>query len=393
MAGNSKSDIFEKYDLTEYGFLTMTAIPKLSESFDEWEQVVAHLPELNKNHLTRAAINRLETFEWSQLKDPWQWKRAYVVLTLLTNSYVFSESPPATKIPSKLAVPLVEVSIHLGINPILTHAAVDLYNWDIIDPAKPFGLDNLKSVSLMTGTRSEEWFYLIMVAIEKVGGNIISNILDIMDDIQRNHHGGIVVALQEINSSLGKCCDIIKRMKENCKPEIFWNNLRPFLAGWKNNDNLPNGMIYEDVTPRPLEFFGGSAAQSSLFQVIDAVFGIKHDSEYFNEILDYMQKKHRECIKFVEKNVKLGEYIKDANLDALNKCYNDCIKTVEKFRKLHYGLVYTYIIKMVKKEKGETLTEENEENTESSEKGTGGTDLRSFLNQSIEDTKDSQLGS
>ncbi len=385
--------VLEKYDLTKFGFLPNEPIPKLDNLvFKEWEDLIDKLPELNHNGTTRGEIMKLATFEYPQLKHPWHFKRPYVILSLLTNSYVWCESPPPKVLPEKLAVPFVKVSEYLGISPILTHAAVDLYNWELIDESKPFHLDNLKSVNLMTGTDSESWFYLIMVAIEQVGGSIIKCILDAKESISRNDTDELILNLQEMNTHLLQTCDIIKRMRNRCVPDVFWNVLRPYLSGWKNNEDLPNGLVYEGVRDEPFELFGGSAAQSSLFATIDSSLGITHYDKYFARIRDYMPVKHKDFIEFVKNNINISRYVGATNDKDLTKMFDVCIATVTKFRQLHFGLVHSYIIKMAKKDKEDDGDVVSESELTDSEKGTGGTELGSFLKTAINETRESMLG-
>lgn len=42
---------------------------------------------------------------------------------------------------------------------------------------------------------------------------------------------------------------------------------------------MPKGLIYEGVQPEPMEYSGGSAAQSSLLHCFDELLGIKHEAK------------------------------------------------------------------------------------------------------------------
>jgi indoleamine 2,3-dioxygenase len=305
---------------------------------------------------------------------------------MLTNSYVWSSSPYPTILPEKLAVPLCVVSKYLGIAPIVTHASLDLYNWDLIDESKEFSLDNLRCNNLFTGTDSEQWFYLIMTAIEQVGGNVIKCILDISSN--KTNYPKMKEILTEMNMHCEKMCKIIVRMKERCEPEVFWNVLRPFLGGWKNNDKLPDGLIYEGVSTEGLQLFGGSAAQSSLFQVIDASLGIVHNDVYFTEIQQYMPEKHRDFVNYVKHHIPIWKFVKESD-DCLAE-FNEIVATIAKFRKLHMALVHRYIIRMVSTNTSDPVEPSSEDSTQS-EKGTGGTELKTFLKTSIEETSNATV--
>ena len=60
-------------------------------------------------------------------------------------------------------------------------------------------------------------------------------------------------------------------MYEHCRADIFYHRVRPFLKGWPDD-----GIVYEGVNEEPKIFIGGSAAQSSLLQTLDAGLGITH---------------------------------------------------------------------------------------------------------------------
>lgn len=51
---------------------------------------------------------------------------------------------------------------------------------------------------------------------------------------------------------------------------------------WKDNPSMAEGLVYEGVQAEPMEFSGGSAAQSSLLHCFDELLGVKHE-EYSGE--------------------------------------------------------------------------------------------------------------
>lgn len=78
---------------------------------------------------------------------------------------------------------MIDSANSIGIIPVLTNAAVDLYNWSLInenedqldyepteqEKQKKKCLINFKNIMInytMTNTKDEHWFYLIMIAIE-----------------------------------------------------------------------------------------------------------------------------------------------------------------------------------------------------------------------------------
>lgn len=45
---------------------------------------------------------------------------------------------------------------------------------------------------------------------------------------------------------------------------------------WKDNPCMPKGLVYEGVQAEPIEYSGGSAAQSSLLHCFDELLGVRH---------------------------------------------------------------------------------------------------------------------
>lgn len=367
MSITTKDELMKEYDLSSRGFLPENPVEILSNigggAYDEWENFMNHLPEYNNAKSTRRMISTLPEINVGDIKEC-ELKRLYVILSLIANSYVFCDVP-TNILPSKIAKPFWHVSWHLGITPSLTHASVDLFNWKLKDETKALSLDNLQSINLMTGKQDEEWFYLTMIAIENIGGRVISDVLDIVHGWNVPKNGD---KLENILTNLEEMCKVIQRMYEKCDSTFFYNQLRPFLSGSKGNSDLPNGLIFESVNGDVYQqFYGGSAAQSSLFQVLDAVFGIEHADNYFKEIRGYMPGKHRKFIEYIS-SFSLSQVLGE----EYSELYKKCVSVLKKFRKLHFALVQNYIVKHSK-------------NT--NDKGTGGTELNSFLKQSIKETK------
>jgi indoleamine 2,3-dioxygenase len=49
------------------------------------------------------------------------------------------------------------------------------------------------------------------------------------------------------------------------------------FAGWRNNDVLPQGLIYEGLWGnQPQQLYGETGAQSTVVHALDAALGIKH---------------------------------------------------------------------------------------------------------------------
>ena len=105
-------------------------------------------------------------------------------------------------------------------------------------------------------------------------------------------------------------CDVLARLKttlnrmyEHCDPYIFYNRVRPFLASFE-------GIEYQGCDPLSRDYYGGSAAQSSLLQAIDAMLGIIHHEDkarsYLREMRNYMPRGHAAYIAQLESRPSLS---------------------------------------------------------------------------------------
>lgn len=51
---------------------------------------------------------------------------------------------------------------------------------------------------------------------------------------------------------------------------------------WKDNPCMPKGLVYEGVQAEPMEYSGGSAAQSCLLPCFDELLGVEHEEKSGN---------------------------------------------------------------------------------------------------------------
>lgn len=143
-------------------------------------------------------------------------------------------------------------------------------------------LDDLRSLHTFTGTKDEEWFYLISVAIEAYGAKTIPAIMNAIDAVRANEASVVAAALVNFSHNIREIGNILQRMDEHCSPEVFYDEIRPFFAGSKDMAlaGLPNGVFYEEGDGKGewRQYSGGSNAQSSLIQFFDIVLGVEHHS-------------------------------------------------------------------------------------------------------------------
>lgn len=282
-------------------------------------------------------------------------------------------------IPMGIAIPLWEVSCRLDVPPILMNMSITLYNWRRLDPTAEINMMNLATINNFFNGRDESWFYLITVEIESRGAGSIVPLLQINQDIRRalstpaaNLPGGIkhivrnVILLELITSKLlivaeciEKMCESMSATREGCHPFIFYHRVRPFLAGWKSNPAVPNGVKYEGIeiswsdrqdrqpntcmyepmrwqginrratleTCSPQFFSGGSAAQSALLPFLDICLGVDHSEHdkssnsagFLRSMRQYMPRQHREFLDMMEKDACIRQFMVDCQRELIKE--------------------------------------------------------------------------
>ena len=117
---------------------------------------------------------------------------------------------------------------------------------------------------------------MIPLLIELKAVPAIKAIIAVKLAVQNNETIDIGESLSIIKNSVETMTDQLKEMHANCDPGVFYHQHRPLLSGWKDNPSLPHGLVYEGVNDDPMEYSGGSAAQSCAVQIIDAGLGVIH---------------------------------------------------------------------------------------------------------------------
>ncbi|KAI7890406.1 Indoleamine 2,3-dioxygenase [Mucor mucedo] len=295
----------EYYDVSiETGFLPSTPpLRRLPDAyFEPWEDMMEDYNGLLLAGKLREKIHKMPLLDHKRLKSVEEYRRAFLILCMVSHSYVWGKHEPASEtLPSNLAIPWTAIAGHLGLCPVVCHAAVVLWNYRLLDRDGPTDLSNLAALATYSGSLDEAWFYLITTAIESSGAPCLSQITLAIENIRSENYDDLLSNFQVIKSSLEKMNNDLARMYEKCDPYVFYWKIRPYLAGWENmaEAGLPLGLIYEgvesfwsaqtdeyadmshlDEAERLLNqyrrYAGGSAAQSSLIAALDVAFGVEH---------------------------------------------------------------------------------------------------------------------
>ncbi|KAF9585890.1 hypothetical protein BGW38_000203 [Lunasporangiospora selenospora] len=275
--------ILENYDISPVtGFLPaeepLRVLP--DPYFAPWEAAFQDFNGLLLASRLRQRVVELPILDASRLKTKAEQRRAYLILCMLSHSYVWGKHELAAEsLPAPLAVPWQTVADMLEIQPVLTHAAVVMWNWRLLYKDGPRDLSNLDTLATLSGSSDESWFYLVTTAIEATGAPVLSKILAAIQLVREDNALAVVRELEAIRGIIEELVGVLRRMFEKCDPYVFYWKVRPYLAGWENmaEAGLPNGVRYEGVDNGEYKkLAGGSAAQSSLIHALDIAFGIEH---------------------------------------------------------------------------------------------------------------------
>lgn len=288
------------------------------------------------------------------------------------------------RLPAAIAIPLCEVAKKLGRPPILSYASYALNNWTRHYPEKPIEIENLRILVNFLHKEAkidEEWFILIHIEIEARAAAGLTSI----DDAQKSARSGDVLAmnkeLQIMARALAAVNQTMGRMTENCDPGRYFQNVRPWITGYKRNPVTYEGVLDPDYQ-KPVTLLGETGAQSTLFPTFDAAFHIDHaqdDLKHFTDTcLIYSPKEHRENVLRVWKEPGLTDFVKECSFPGSDiiKSHDACIDEMVRFRETHLNYAENYIAK-------QTQTNPNNSNVY----GTGGSNLIPYLQARLECTK------
>ncbi|ROV90066.1 hypothetical protein VSDG_08367 [Cytospora chrysosperma] len=423
-------ELLASFNITRNGFLPSEEPLKFLSNpyYEPWELLIHNLQTLLANGTLRSRVE-LETPVLSTefLTTEPEWRRAYVILTLLTHSYVWGGSKAAEVLPPSISVPLLIVSKHLEVPPVATYAALNL--WNFTSTTNNFtDLDSLTSCHTFTGTPDESWFLCVSVAMEAQGAHIMPMMLQALRAIHTRDYDTIATALEGLSSCIRKVGALLDRMRERCDPMVFYHKIRPFLAGSKNMSaaGLPRGLFYDEGDGQGSwqQWRGGSNGQSSLIQFWDVVLGVTHTSAGSNnphakagrpeeksfhvEVREYMPGGHRRFLEYVARSGSIRELAMTPTVGEaharMQEAYAAATRTLTEFRNKHLGIVTSYIVIPSKKawtgdagRKSVNLAtmstrqqsekkDVGKDGADNELTGTGGTALLPFLKQARDDT-------
>jgi len=371
-----------------FGFLPeIQPLKSLPYHFDAWELLAQGLPKRLAGDSIRKEIESLPEFPLDQIITCRERERAMVLLSYLGHAYVWSGKQPPTVLPAVLAKPWYQVAKDLGRPPVLSYASYCLNNWQVLDASREIEAGNIALIQNFFGGLDEEWFVLIHVDIEKRAAPAMDAIFRAQSAVSQNCGDEVLSNLNVIGASIREMNETLLKMTNFCDPYIYYHRVRPYIHGWKNHPDMPEGLIYEGVEEyggQPQQFRGETGAQSSIVPALDALLGVEHEpgllKDYLMEMRVYMPPAFQKFITEIENGPDLRRYVGASHDNRLIDAYNFALHELETFRSKHLEYAATYIFKQA---------QTNEKNPHAV--GTGGTPFMPYLKKHRDETRQHTL--
>ncbi|MEL6308203.1 MAG: hypothetical protein AAFQ52_08670 [Chloroflexota bacterium] len=274
-----------------------------------------------------------------------------------------------TTIPASIAQSLVWLGAKLERPPMLAYAGMVLCNWRQKDSGTDFSPENVELRLRFTELIDETWFFRVHIAIEAQAGAMLTALSDARFAVATDNRQQVLSCLREMQAGLVKITQTFHRMPDLCDPDIYYQQVRPFLMGFGEQ------VVFAGVEHNPTPLRGGSGAQSSVVPALLAGLGIQHQStaltHNLNDMRRYMPREHRAYIQSM-----VGHPLRDycADYAPLRDAYNRVLQHLITFRRAHLYYARTYIF---------------EKSTNPI--GTGGTEYMGFLSKLIDETANQRL--
>ncbi|KAK6597703.1 indoleamine 2,3-dioxygenase [Botrytis cinerea] len=398
----------------EYGFLPADLpLERLPDPYyNKWEAINANLQGLILSKRLRGVIDRLPVLSTAGLEHDSEWRRAYSLLCFMAHSYIWGGDSPEENLPPSITVPLLHISNYLEVPPVATYAAVCLWNFKpLFADEHVDNLENLATLTTFTGSIDESWFYLVSVAIEARAAPVLPLMLTAIEAARKNDSKTVTSCLRTFAERIDDLGTLLQRMHESCDPHVFYNRIRPFLAGSKNMEEagLPNGVFYDEgIEHRPTGEKKDAASES---EAEGAAPRTKHN--FLLEMRKYMPGAHRRFLEDMTVVANIRGYV-EAHTDNHELClaYDACLAMLRTFRDKHIAIVTRYIV--IKSRESHTHSRSmspeatrsrkvdiatasrgkgDDEEKKRKLKGTGGTALIPFLKQARDETGEPTIDS
>lgn len=358
------------------GFVPPVPVPaRLPEVFAPWDALVPDLSPLIRSRRLRGVLRALPVLDVTSLTSAGDQERALLLLTHFANAHVWGGDEPDLRLPASVAVPLCALAARMDRPPIAHYATTTLANWRLVDPALSVSVDNARTIIRFLGGVDEDWFFVASMGVELAGAPLLPVVAEAVRSSREGSDGELATALHAFAQGMGAVHAALEQVRLWCDPATYYLRVRPFVTGWP-----APGVVYEGVSDEPRRLIGGSAAQSALLQLFDAMLGVQHADHpagaYLRTVRSFMPPAHRAFVEDTERDTRVRERVTGGSV-SLQGAYNDALARIAAFRDAHMRLAHDYIVAPSASGRDKT--------------GTGGTALDKFLGGAHRSTTDARV--
>ncbi|XP_069124265.1 indoleamine 2,3-dioxygenase 1-like isoform X2 [Argopecten irradians] len=317
MEGSNNKINLGDFDVSETtGFADGDILEKLPEYFQPWTNISSRLVDLIENKTVWEHVDKLELLDHKKLNGQAELRLAHLQLSFIVAGYVWQNGPnnPTKGIPKCIAIPFYGVSERLSLPPVICYCDVILWNWRPVDPKAPLTKDNIKPLYLFPGGHETEMFMRVSLGIELAFLPAIQCVLNAMYAAEDSDSSSLTKCLEDVASTLRKMTELLNGYHDVLSASTFFNVLSNFFKGYGPNTPLPEGLLFEGVSDKPIYATSASAAPTSTLPLVDAALGVKH-TEVMNQ--------------------------KDA---VLTSAFESCLRGLADFRSGHIKIVTKYVV-------------------------------------------------
>lgn len=379
----------QAYDISEdRGFLCKFDADQVDLPFElaEIRSIAMSLPGLlpsgRVRKLLEAQLPEIEPETAFQHCEDAKLRLLMVHYSFMVQAYVWGEPDAPEALPRCLSVPITALADRLRQLPLLPYSGYVLDNWAELERGAGITLENTRMIQQFLGGQDEAWFVLIHVAIEAAAGGALARLPNVIEAVKSENAFAVETLLAEIAEVWSEINAIFDRMPERCDPYMYFERVRPYIHGWKDNPALPGGLRYEGVEQfgsRGQAFRGQTGSQSSIVPAMDALLGVGHAHDpmkaYLDELHAYRPPAHRHFIEDVRSESGLRGFVERCGMPNLTEAYNANIQAVADFRSRHLEYAASYINRQSRVATGNDT-----------DIGTGGTPFMRYLKKHRDET-------
>ncbi|HEY0929242.1 MAG TPA: hypothetical protein VGE27_04935, partial [Gemmatimonas sp.] len=275
------------------GFVARESLPDaLPSLYAAWDAVVPDLSALIRSRRVRSVLAALPVLDVDGLTSEADQSRALLLLTHFANAHVWGGDTPELRIPRSVAVPLCALATRMDRPPIAHYATTTLINWRLVDKTQPVSVDNARTQIRFLGGVDEDWFFIASMGVELAGAPLIPVSVEAVARAVEGSDDELATTLATFAGAMPQVHRAMEHVRTWCDPSTYYLRVRPFVSSWPQP-----GVVYEGVSDEPRRYIGGSAGQSALLQLFDAMLGVHHADHpagaYLRSVRGYMPVRHR----------------------------------------------------------------------------------------------------